>query len=292
MKKMQEYLSRDEERFLSLLAKTDNKDSILKEIRAELDRILYAYNEQDLSERMKEKAASLVSVARSAAELLDVTGESKIYSRKAYGEAEEKGRRSWLYTLFLFLALLILIAVCAYVYIYYVQFDDSYNSWILLGAVALSAILAYLAGAFSHRKQPVQKNDLYAEAHYDARKTYSAVYQMVLTIDKVLEETQLNESLETKKEIQQNKGGVTEDELNLLSQLLESAYGNKEDEAAREVIAEIKYYLHKKKIELQDRNSENDSWFEKMAMDGDLTLRPAMILDGVLLKKGLASGGR
>ena len=292
MKKMQDYLERDSERFLSLISKSNSKEAIIKEIRSELDRVLYAYTEQELSDRIKEAANSMMIVAKSSADLLDSNGTSKIYTRKEYNSKEEKGKRSWLYTLFLFFGLLSLLAAGVYIYIYYIQYDTTYYSLALLAVVVLSGIFLYLSGAFSHRVKKENKDDLYAEISFDAKKVYQNIYGMVLVMDKVIDDLTLSETLEKKRELQENHGGVDEKELNLLSQLLESAYGLREEDASREVISEIKYYLHNKHIELVDHNEENDRYFDKMAAEEEITLRPAMLLDGVLLKKGLASGGK
>lgn len=292
MKKMQDYLERDSERFLSLISKSNSKEAIIKEIRSELDRVLYAYTEQELSDRIKEAANSMMIVAKSSADLLDSNGTSKIYTRKEYNTKEEKGKRSWLYTLFLFFGLLSLLAAGAYIYIYYIQYDTTYYSLALLAVVVLSGIFLYLSGVFSHRVKKENKDDLYAEISFDAKKVYQNIYGMVLVMDKVIDDLTLSETLEKKRELQENHGGVDEKELNLLSQLLESAYGLREEDASREVISEIKYYLHNKHIELVDHNEENDRYFDKMAAEEEITLRPAMLLDGVLLKKGLASGGK
>ena len=166
---MQDYLLKDEERFMSLLSKATNREGIMKEIRSEMDRILYAFNEQDLSERIRKSAAALTSVAKTAVEFMDVNGESKIYVRREYGETNRKGKRSWLFTLVLILSLIVLIAICGYIYIYLIRSDDTWYSWYLLAGVILSALLAFCTGVFSQRKKTAQKNDLYAETSYDTK---------------------------------------------------------------------------------------------------------------------------
>ena len=96
-------------------------------------------------------------------------------------------------------------------------------------------------------------------------------------------------------------------ELELLSRLLEDAYGRRgEDELADEEIGQIKFYLHRKNIDVVDwtdntgkRGGKEDSdsaartgWFDMIPAFTAGTIRPALVADGRLLKKGLASEGR
>ena len=90
----------------------------------------------------------------------------------------------------------------------------------------------------------------------------------------------------------------------LLAQLLEDAYGRRdEDEQAEEEISQIRFYLHGKNIDVVDWPGEPvgqsggeaavpAGWFDMMPAYSGGTLRPALVADGTLLKKGLASAGR
>ena len=88
-------------------------------------------------------------------------------------------------------------------------------------------------------------------------------------------------------------------ELELLFRLLEDAYGRRgEDEQAEEEISQIRFYLHRKGIEAVDWNGDADGqngaegrggWFDMMPAFKSGTIRPALVSDGKLLKKGLAS---
>ena len=72
--------------------------------------------------------------------------------------------------------------------------------------------------------------------------------------------------------------------------LLESAYAEPDNEYAKEVISEISYYLHRKKIEIVDYNGENKEFFDRMPSQNSSTIRPALIMADTVLVKGLAAG--
>ena len=61
---------------------------------------------------------------------------------------------------------------------------------------------------------------------------------------------------------------------------------------ALEKIDEIKYFLHKQQIEVIDYSENTRQYFDLMPGTAAGTIRPALIADGALLKKGLASTGK
>ena len=84
---------------------------------------------------------------------------------------------------------------------------------------------------------------------------------------------------------------LSDDPVELLSDLLETAYALKgtpaEDDAA-EMIAGIRYYLHGQGIEAVDHDAENKAWFELLPSPRPGTMRPALVREGKLVRKGLA----
>ena len=63
-------------------------------------------------------------------------------------------------------------------------------------------------------------------------------------------------------------------------------------EFALEKIDEIKYYLHKQQIETVDYSEATKQYFDLMPGIKSGTIRPALVADGKVLKKGLASTGK
>ena len=84
-------------------------------------------------------------------------------------------------------------------------------------------------------------------------------------------------------------GPLTGPEAELLSSLLEAAYAHRDDADAVEMIADIRFYLHGKGVDMTDYDPDHAMWFELLPAPQSGTLRPALVQEGRLLKKGLAS---
>ena len=54
-------------------------------------------------------------------------------------------------------------------------------------------------------------------------------------------------------------------------------------------LADVKYYLHRHDIEAVDYSEKTESYFDVMPSSRPGTLRPALVRNGKLLKKGLAA---
>ena len=83
---------------------------------------------------------------------------------------------------------------------------------------------------------------------------------------------------------------VSSSELDIFSDLLAAAYSN-DPEYALEKIEEIKYYLHRQQIETVDYSEDTVRFFDLMPGQYAGTIRPALVADGNLLRKGIASAG-
>ena len=51
----------------------------------------------------------------------------------------------------------------------------------------------------------------------------------------------------------------------------------------------IRFYLHKAQVDVLDFAPGRESWFEFLPAGGEGTIRPALVSEGKLIKKGLAS---
>ena len=60
---------------------------------------------------------------------------------------------------------------------------------------------------------------------------------------------------------------------------------------ALDAIGDLKYSLYKRGIEAVDYSEENKVMFEILPSTKESTVNPALVKDGVLLKKGVATGG-
>jgi uncharacterized protein (DUF779 family) len=80
-------------------------------------------------------------------------------------------------------------------------------------------------------------------------------------------------------------------ELAMLSDLLEAAYSG-DGEFALGKLSGIRYYLYKKQIEVIDYSKDTAAMFDIMPAKGKAsTMRPALVYQGRLLRKGIATEG-
>ena len=91
-------------------------------------------------------------------------------------------------------------------------------------------------------------------------------------------------------------GALKKEDLLFFSELLENAYAlrrrSESNEALSEQVESIRYYLHERGIETEDYSRQSAAWFEQLPSAGDaVTIRPALLKDGAVIMKGVASGG-
>lgn len=125
----------------------------------------------------------------------------------------------------------------------------------------------------------------------DGEGIYQALHTAVMVMDKNLDDVRSASEWEVRRK--ENAGdapALASEEANLYGSLLEAWY-SKDGDMAMDRLADLKYYLHKKGIDCVDYTAEHAAWFDLMPSFKEGTLRPALVKDGTLLKKGLASGG-
>ena len=300
---LQTIFEENKERLTSALSGAEPVSAI-RALHAELDRILYAFNDQEESDRVREAAGSMMQVAKAACALVDCAGETTIYGRTEYGGASpEKGKVSRWGLMLLSLGLLCALAAAAGMQFLASAAADSTGlppRW-LLAAVPLGASAAlFFAGMLLRRGREKPKETLHAETKLDAALVYNRLLSVILVMDKQLEEVRSAVRQEEKTRMREQASAVDGAELELLSRLLEDAYGRRgEDEQAEEEISQIRFYLHRKSIDVVDWSGTGEggealpgAWFDMMPAYSGGTIRPALVADGRLLKKGMASAGR
>ena len=302
---LQSIFEQSRERLTSAVSGTDTVSAI-RILTAELDRILYTFNDQEENDRVREAAGSMIQVAKAACALVDSAGEATVYGRTEYGKAAPvKGKLPKPALLLLILGL-----IAAAVTLVGIQLlagaaaagSADWQSaglpprWVLAGVPLLAMAALFFAGLLFRRRKAGGKETLYAETKLDADKVCSRLLSMILVMDKCLEDIRNAARQEEKNRLKEQAAAMDPAELELLSRLLEDAYARKgTDEQAEEEIAQIRFYLHRKSVDVVDWTGDKpgqSGWFDMMPAFSGGTLRPALIADGVLLKKGLASAGR
>ena len=301
---LQTIFEQNRERLVSALSGAD-APSAIRTLNEELDRLLYAFNDQEESAPVREAAASMLRVAKAACSLVDSAGETKIYGRTEYGEAAPAKRKVSGGGLTLLILGLIGAAVTVGGALWLASSAQSAGlppRWLLAGVPLLGCAAFFFAGILFRRGKAPSKETLHAETKIDASLVYTRLLAVILVIDKCLEEVRSADRREEKARLREQASAVDPAELELLSQLLEDAYGRRgEDEQAEEEISQIGFYLHRKGIDVVDWTADaagsggtagQSGWFDMMPAYAGGTIRPALTADGRLLKKGMASAGR
>ena len=290
MTTMQALLEKDKERFLHNMAAAKSSAESVAAVEEQFSRILSAYNEEEENDRIKSTAVYLTEALTSSAGFLNCDGESVIWSKSQYRPGVSKPKRSAWFVIFLLLGILCLAAACAGLIYFTDTMPPSNEMMIGLGLAATAAFFLFLSGIFSARKKEENRQELYAETIPDGEKTYHILLNSVLTMDRILEQVRNEEILENKKALMEEKDSLKKEDIQLLSDLLESAYGEEDSEYARQIVSEVKFYLRRRNIEVIDYDGENRAFFDLMPSQTSGTIRPALVIAGSVLRKGLAAG--
>lgn len=310
---LQTILEQNRERLMSAISGADTVSAI-RVLNSELDRMLYTFNDQEENGRVRAAASSMIQVAKASCSLVDCAGETKIYGRTEYGEEAASGKGLPMRVLLLLILGLIGVAVTVVgVQMLAASVASHSSDWqsaglpprYLLAAVPmLTAAAFFLAGLLLKRGKKTSKERLHAETAIDGSKVYNHLLAMMLVMDKSLEDIRISARQEEKAQLKEQASAMDPAQLELLSQMLENAYGRRgEDGQAEEEISQIRFYLHRKNIDVVDWGADNgkqdathgegtadrSGWFDMMPAFRSGTIRPALTCDGKLLKKGLAS---
>jgi hypothetical protein len=169
----------------------------------------------------------------------------------------------------------------------------------VLMPVGLIAVIAGAAGLFlagiragkKHAKPSVP--DTIIDVTMDHGKIIRNLSHALAIVDKNLDDAALRMRVEkeTDAEVQTDvRGFLPDQEMELISGLLASAYGSPDENVSQTVLSDGRYYLHKKGIEVIDYSEENRRMFARMPGKKPATLRPALVKDGKILAKGLVTG--
>lgn len=311
---LQTIYEQNREHLLSAISGTDAA-AATRALNSELDRILYTFNDQEENAKVREAAGSMIQVAKAACSLVDSDGETKVYGRTDYSKPDP-GKRKVSKGFLLLLILGLIGAAATVIGAQLIASSAAAGSadwqsaglpprYVLALVPLLTVLLFFFAGTLFRRRKETSKETLHAETTMDTSKVYNHLLSVILVIDKQLENVRNSVRQEERERFKDRGAGLDPAELELLSQLLEDAYGRKgRDEQADEEISQIKFYLHKKNIDVVDWSADagradaeggitqGSGWFDMIPAYTGGTIRPAIAADGKLLKKGMASAGK
>lgn len=294
--KMTDILEKDREGILSGIAQAGTAAKAVTVLENETDKLLLKYNDQCESDREREAAAYMMQAVRLSLPLIDSAGKTTVWEKGT--DKQDKGEKGKLNLPFVLLTLgaVILVAygLVPLVVAGVVNAGEEYRTQLLIRCcfVIGGMIMGFFAGAMQRRTEKKSAKEHQVEIRPDADKIYRNYRAAIYSVDQSLEEISAAERWSKRQKAGNIDGRkATTPEIELFSDLMAASYSG-DPEYALEKIEEIKYYLHKQQIEVVDYSKENAQYFDMMPGTQAGTIRPALVADGQILKKGLASTGK
>lgn len=294
--KMTDILEKDKDKLLTELSAAGTAEKAVHVLENEIDKLLLKHNEYCETDRERESAAFMMQAVRLSLPLMDSNGKIKVWESGQKTEEDTGGS----FKLSFLILLLAGLALCVFgfgqlIFEAYIGAEETARDQVLLhgGASVVGLIALYFSGyMYSRPKKVTGKKEYQVDIRIDADRVYRSFRTAILSVDQSLEEICAAERWKTREKAGSIDGRtVTQSELDLFSELLAAAYSG-DPEYALEKIEQIKYFLHRQQIEVVDYTKENEKYFDLMPGSKAATIRPAMIAQGGLLKKGLASTGK
>ena len=292
--KLTEQLEKDKDRLLTELSAAGTAEKSIGILEKEIDKLLLTHNDAAASDAERNSAAHMLQAVRLSLPFIDSLGKTKVYEQGG-GEAKPK-RKTSIAALALVIAALILLVYGLLPLIMLgmnnASTANARNDLITRGiAILMGAAALYLAGSMQNRQVISKKKEYHVEQKVDADRIYRNFRTVMISVDQSLDEVRLGERQALREQAGKIEGrDASSGEIELFSDLLAASYSG-DPEFALEKIAGIKYYLHRRQIEVVDYSEENANYFDIMPGTSTGTIRPALVADGALLKKGLASKG-
>ena len=285
-------LDEDRETVLGNLARDRSLPAAQATLEKAVDRVMYRYVEACKDESLRLSAQIILQSIRNTLPLVDAVGEARSWKREA--EASRTGKRRMdavTFSLMAAGAVLVLGAVLG------VMIGGRLGGLLAFVKALLPAALGggalFWAGARSAKpgKGRAKDNaeDVRTEFLVDCEKAFHCLRGALLQADGQLDRIREDAALDDQRRAEATPaGGLDAAALELFSELLESSYaaGN---ESARESVSAMRFYLHNAGVDVTDYEPGRESWFEFLPASRPGTMRPALISNGRLLKKGLAS---
>ena len=290
---MTETLEKDKDHLVTELAAAGTAEKAVKILERETDKLLLVHNERCSSDAARDTAAFIMQAVRLSLPLIDSTGKTKVWERGA--EDGKTPRKVSVAVIFMLIAGIVLCAfgLIPLIMLAMSEADASSRTDLITRSVSvvMGICVLFLAGSVNGRPRE-RSSEYHVEIHVDADRLYRYYRTVILSVDQSLDEVRNAEEYSRREQAGNIDGRpATTPELELFSDLLAASY-SEDPEYALEKISEIKYYLHRQQIEVVDYSEETQQFFDLMPGVKKGTIRPALVADGILMKKGLASTGK
>ena len=294
--KMTDLLEKDRENILTSITQAGTAAKAVTILENETDKLLLKFNDQCDSDREREAAAHMMQAVRLSVPMIDSAGKTKVWERGSDDSAKkEKGKVSIPFVL-LTIASVLLVAygLVPLVVASLINAGEQYRTQLIVRCcfVIGGMIMGFFAGAMQRKKEKQAAKEHQVEIRPDADKIFRNYRAAIYSVDQSLEEISAAERWSKREKAGEIDGRkATTPEIELFSDLMAASYSG-DPEYALEKIEEIKYYLHRQQIEVVDYSEATAQYFDLMPGNKAGTIRPALVADGQILKKGLASTGK
>lgn len=286
--KLLELYEADRETVTENLSHARSPEIAVTTMQKALDRVLYRYTELCRDRAARAQAQCVLQSIKNSLPLLLAVNDSRRWERTD-GRADKHS---------LPLAGIVLAAVGFVLLLVGILIADYSGDHTLAAStllLPLLGIVCLLLGGVMIVKKPhlpsAQNSEWRVEYLIEPAAVYQTVRGALLAADKSLEDMFAQAEAERECGAERGSSPLSPDETELFVSLLESVYVRRgmADNDAEELLSNIRYYLHRRGITLEDYTKEHEAWFELLPARKAGTMRPAMIAGGKLIKKGLAS---
>ena len=278
--KTRELLEQDKERLLARLSKADTAEQTVTALEDELSRIQIQYGEHVTDETMSREASYALQTAKAALSLVDSTGDVRTYERT--GKPKKGAQSKYLIPLTAGLgatavgATALTMAPAGFLPLSIIM---------VIAGICLSFVSGY---NFGRRKLLPDEAEQIIEVSMDSDKIYRNLNAMLTVVDHNLEDARLT-AMEAAANPAPSPDDVTDDELRLLSSILETAYSSEDSDENRQTISDITFYLYRRGISVMEYSADTAKYFNRMPAARTGTLKPALVKDNVVLIRGMAA---
>lgn len=285
---LSELLEQDREMVMSQLVQNRAQESAVKALEKETDRLMFRAGSMQTDS--DSATQGMLQVLKNALPLVSSVSEAEIWEK--HGGQDKSGPG----------ALPVSAIVCGIAGVVCViagmTGSGAFGIFRVLWSAAGCALLllgGWLAGR-GRGKEPEKKTQVQQTFLVDPERIWHILKGTMLSADHSLEKARKMASSGESVENKQDAGTLSRSDLAFFSELLENAYARRRkapsEEPLTEQIETIRYYLHEKGIETEDYSSQSAAWFELLPSGGgSVTIRPALLKDGELIQKGVASAG-
>ncbi len=295
---LSELLAEDKETVMNRLLSDRAQEKALTALESEMDRLMYKAGAMEGSGAQSEVVQGMLQVVKSTLPLIESVSEAEVWEKESGHQSDRRRLPGPVSIVCLIAGIVCAVSGLVGQSIAGKVLRPDTLLWTIAGCVLL-VIGGYLAG--KGRKDPGagkagagKEKQVRQTFLVDPAKVWHILQGITLSADHSLERVKDLDEVREQESNADSKAPMSKDELQFFCDLLENAYARRRrapsDDTLREQVESIRYYLHSKGIETEDYSVQSVSWFELLPASGQaVTIRPALIKDGVVIRRGLAS---